>query len=277
MMDYQKIKVRKASREIEAFSEEKVRSSLQRAGVEEKLINEILIHVKKRLYEGISTKEIYSYVFQFLKETRSDLASKYSLRQGIMQLGPSGYPFEKFVAGILASEGYQVKTNQIINGKCISHEVDVVAQKDNFHFMIECKFHSRLGTKTEIKNALCTYARFLDLQNAWQNGVDHSQKFYQAWLVTNTKVTSEVKIYGQCVGMRVISWGYPDDFSLRLLVEKHQLHPVTCLHSLSKSEKKKLLKKGIVFCHDLLRKGLSFLPGDRAAKLEEELHLLTRE
>lgn len=270
MKDYHQIKVKKASGEYEPFSEEKVRSSLQRAGAEEELINKIISHIKSELYDGISTKEIYSHVFSLLRKAKSHLVSKYNLKQAIMELGPSGFPFEKFVAGILEHEDYQVEVGQIVQGKCVSHEIDVIAQKENEHFMIECKFHNRPGRKSDLKVALYTYGRFLDVEKAWIKIAGHREKFHQGWLVTNTKVTSEVKTYARCVNLKVISWDYPPDFSLRFLIEKSGLHPVTCLNSLSRAEKRRVLEAGIVFCRDLVKKQIEILAKDRLqqAKLE---------
>lgn len=245
------IKVLKASGELEPFSEEKVRSSLQRARAESQTIEKIVAHVKNELYEGISTQKIYSHIFDLLRKEKSNLVSRYNLKEAIMELGPTGFPFEKFVAGILAAYNYVVEVGKIVEGKCVSHEIDIIAQKENEHFMIECKFHNRPGTKTDVKAALYVYARFLDVQNAWLATPGHRQKFHQAWLVTNTKVTSEAIDYTRCVGLKLISWDYPPEGSLRFLIEKSGLHPLTALESLSPSEKRRLLAQGIVFQKDL--------------------------
>ena len=46
-----------------------------------------------------------------------------------MDLGPTGYPFEDYVAEILKTEGYQTQVRQVLEGNCVSHEIDVIAQK----------------------------------------------------------------------------------------------------------------------------------------------------
>jgi hypothetical protein len=240
------INVKKASGEIETFSEEKVRSSLQRAGANDDLINQIVNQIKLQLYEGIPTRKIYRQIFALLKKENLPIWQKYNLKEAIMALGPSGYPFEKFVAGILAHYDYQTQINQIIQGKCVSHEIDIVVQKDNQRLMVECKFHNRAGLKTDIKVALYTYARYLD--------VSQNAQFTGAWLITNTKVTSEAVDYARCVGLKITSWDYPDEASLRLLINKSGLHPITCLNNLSPAELNRLLQEGTVFCHDLEHK-----------------------
>jgi Holliday junction resolvase len=242
----QQIKVKKASGKYEPFSTNKVKSSLQRAGADDKLINQIIIQLQKHLYDGISTKEIYQEVYRLLNELKHPLSLKYNLKQAIMDLGPSGYPFEKFVAGILASHNYQIEINQPVSGKCINHEVDIVAKKQNQVWMIECKFHNKPGTRSEIKEALYTYARFLDINQAG--------RVNQGWLITNTKVTKKVIKYANCVNLKILSWDYPVDKNLRFLIDKSGLHPITCLNSLTNQEKQQILNNGIVFSHDLLMK-----------------------
>jgi len=180
-------------------------------------------------------------VMKILKREQRDLAERYNLKRAIMELGPTGYPFEKFIAGVLQAHGHTVQTNQIITGRCVSHEVDIVSQNRE-KCMVECKFYNQTGGRADIKIALYTYARFLDIKKAG---------FDIPWLITNTKATEEVKAYGICVGMRVTSWDYPPGESLRELVDKTKLHPITALTSLSFKQKQALLERGIVFCRDL--------------------------
>lgn len=234
------VNVIKATGEIEPFSEEKVISSLMRAGADLPLAQKIVTKIKPSLYPNIPTFEVYSAIMKDLKKEQRTVADKYNLKKAIMDLGPTGYPFEKFVAGVLAAQEHKTKTNQIIMGKCVSHEVDIVAQNDK-KYMVECKFHSLPGGRTDIKVALYTYARFLDIKH---------QGFDSAWLITNTKVTQEVKAYALCMGMRVTAWDYPETDSLNELIDKSGLQPVTCLTTLSEEKKKDLIQRGIIYCRD---------------------------
>jgi len=203
----------------------------------EKIVNKI----KPHLYQNIPTFEIYSTVMKELKKEQKDLVEKYNLKRAIMDLGPTGYPFEKFVAAVLKESGYQTQLNQIIAGKCVSHEIDIVARNDKT-YSVECKFHNQPGYRTDIKVALYTYARFLDIK---EKGYD------VPWLISNTKLTEEAKIYAKCVGMRVTSWDYPEEESLRMLIDKSSLYPITALTSISRKQKENLIERGIVFCRDL--------------------------
>lgn len=264
-MSKPEIIVIKATGEEEPFSEAKVRSSIRRAGIAPDLEEQVVAHVRSILYENIPTAEIYRHIIEFLDKSPYPAArAKYSLKQAIMSLGPTGHPFEQFVAAILHYHGYKVETNRTIQGKCISHEIDIIATKNNHQYMIEAKFHKRPDTRTDAKAAMYTCARFNDLGG-----------FAQAWLVTNTKVTSDAIDYGKCMGMQIISWSYPQHDNLRDLIEKANLHPLTVLSTLSQKQKQRLLEQKIVLCRqiiDLTDKELKILgiPSGQIKKIRDE-------
>ncbi|HUW24861.1 MAG TPA: ATP cone domain-containing protein [Patescibacteria group bacterium] len=233
------VDVIKATGEVEPFAEEKVINSLLRAGASAELAQKIVSQVKPHLYPNIPTFEIYALVMKRLKKEQRGLAEKYNLKRAIMELGPSGYPFEKYVAEVLKVQNYRVQINQLVTGKCVAHEIDIIAKNDKA-YMIECKFHGQVGGRTDVKVALYTYARFLDVKN---------KGFDIPWLITNTKLTQEARAYALCVGMRVTSWDYPEEESLRKMIDKSQLHPITASTILSTQQKQALLEKGVVFCH----------------------------
>lgn len=264
------INVIKATGEKEPFSEDKVRQSVQRAGIPKELQHRVVNHVKGKLYENIPTSEIYSHISEFLGKSASYTQAKYSLKQAIMQLGPTGYPFEDFVAEILKREGYATQLRSILSGTCVTHEIDVIAQKENEKVMIEAKFHNQSGTRTDVHVSLYTKARFDDIKEKYN--------LKQAWIVTNTKVTSDALAYALCANMKVISWSYPEGESIRDLIEKFNLHPVTVLTSLSQNFKQQLLDNHIVLCKELFDNE-SFLdsigiPKDDKKKILEEAQLV---
>ena len=51
--------------------------------------------------------------------------------------------------------------------------------------------------------------------------------------------------------MKIIGWNYPLDGNLQDLIESANLHPITCLKSLSSHDKKSLLEASIVLCKSL--------------------------
>lgn len=273
------IQVKKASGELEPFSEEKVALSLKRSGTDEDLSKMVLTHLTKELYDGMPTQRIYSHIFDLLRKEGSPYLGKFTLKKAIMNFGPTGYPFEKFFGAILAHNGYAVETGVNVFGRCVNHEVDVVAEKDNQHFMIECKFHNQPGACSDVKVALYVKARFDDIAAVWKEKPGHQTKFHQAWLVTNTKLTSDAIQYGECVGMNLIGWNYPNKGSLRDLIEASGLHPITCLSSLSDTQKQILLSHDIVLCKDLLNIRSNILtylnlPVRQMEKLKDEVEQL---
>ena len=233
------VNVIKADGALEPFSEEKLLSSVKRAGIPESLQNQVLDHVKKNLYEKIPTSEVYKHIEEYFG-TSKEYSSKtrYSLKRGIMELGPTGFPFEVYISEVLKREGFSTEVGIVLVGKCVSHEVDVVAKKGSEKIMVECKFHNSPGIRSDLHVSLYTKARFEDLKQK------HS--FTHAMLVTNTKITSDALSYANCEEVKVLSWSYPEGGSLRELVDKHKLYPVTQLPFLSFSQKQELLNNNVV-------------------------------
>ncbi len=250
-MSQSNLYIQKASGERVMFSPDKLSKSLQRSGADPETVDYVLSKIQEELYEGIPTKKIYRMAFNLLKKQNYKHASKYKLKRAIMELGPSGFPFEKYVAELLKKQGYETLTNQIIQGHCVKHEVDVVAMKDEKHFMVECKFHNESGFTTDVKIPLYIQARFKDIEQQWVQIPGHKKKLHQAWVVTNTKFTEDALQYGICMGMSLIGWNYPMKESLRELIDREKLYPVTCLHTLSTREKESILNLGHVLSMDI--------------------------
>ena len=247
------ILIKKKSGELEPFSEEKLRRSLKRVGALPDSVERIVSNIVGELREGTTTQDIYKRAFSLLSKYDHPVAGKYSLKQAIMELGPTGHPFEKLVSELLKTKGFSAQVSVIVQGICITHEIDVVAEKENQRIMVECKFHNQPGIKTDVKVALYVQARFEDIQNAWLKNKNDAQKFNEAWLVTNTKLTSEAIRYTQCVGIKVLGWNYPVNEGLEVLIDRSGLHPVTCLTTLSRKNKQYLLSRNIVLCKELLQ------------------------
>ncbi len=246
------VNITKASGETEPFSEQKLRRSLERVNAPPALIAEIITHTKSELKEGMKTSEIYRHAFSLLKKREHFSASRYSIKKALLELGPSGYPFEKIVAAILKSDGYAVETDKIIEGYCVSHEVDVLARKGNNRFFVECKFHNRAGYKTDVKVALYVNARFQDIKKRLLEKSGSEKYNPEAWLVTNTKLSSDAIRYSACAGIRAIGWSYPHNGkNLQYLLEETGLLPLTCLTSLTRAQKSQLLKQGFVICREI--------------------------
>ncbi|MBA4057210.1 MAG: ATPase, partial [Marivirga sp.] len=246
--------VTKASGERVPFSWKKLEHSLHRSGADESTIEVVKEKLKSHLHDGISTRKIYQHAFNILRKTSKFYAARYKLKQAIMELGPSGYPFEKFISEILKFQGFTVQVGVIVAGNCVTHEIDVVAEKDDKHFMVECKFHNQPGIKSDVKIPLYIYARFLDVEKKWKALAGHNVKFHQGWLVTNTRFTNDAIQYGSCAGLHLLGWDYPKKGSLNELIDASGLHPITSLTTLTKTEKQQLLERKIILCKEVCQK-----------------------
>ncbi len=242
--------VKKANGEREAFDPQKLTDSLGLAGASKKETEEVLSKVESILYHDIPTKKIYRKAFSELKNLKKSVAVSYSLNEAVMELGPTGFPFERFVAKVFSRLGYETEVGVRMRGMCIEHEIDFLACHDSHIFIAETKFHNEHGLKSNLQTALYVKARFDDL---WESPyLSKETKPHSVWLITNTKFTDSALTYGECAGITMVSWNYPQKDNLQELIEKSRLHPVTAISSLSKSEKKRLLQQNVVLCRDLL-------------------------
>ncbi|GFD72680.1 hypothetical protein KUL113_21000 [Tenacibaculum sp. KUL113] len=245
------INIIKHSGDVVPFNVDKLKDSLRRAQTSEEIIQEIITQIESTIYEGITTKKIYQMAFKMLKDKSRVSASKYKLKKALMELGPSGFPFEKLVGKLLAHEGFETKVGVIVQGNCVQHEVDVIAQKDNSHYMIECKYHSDQERFCNVKIPLYIHSRFLDIEKKWKHQKGHEAKFHQGGVYTNTRFTTDAIQYGKCVGLLMTSWDYPLGNGLKNRIDQSGLHPLTALTTITKQEKTILLETGIVLCKEL--------------------------
>ena len=261
--------IEKASGEHEAFSANKLKRSLTRSGASAADANRIVELVEAQLQPGMTTKVIYNLAFSFLRKTDRPTAARYDLKRAIMELGPSGFPFEDFVGELLREQGYDVEVGKLVEGKCVDHEVDVVATKGKEHFLIECKFHNRPGLKSNVKIPLYVKARFDDIFAAEKHSKEH---FDGCWVVTNTKFTSEAVKYGTCAGLKVLGWSHPKNEGIEAMIDRLGLHPITCLTTLSKQQKRKLIHEGVVLCRDANKRNLRKigLPDNKILRVMDE-------
>ena len=233
------MQVIKSSGDIVPFNPKKIYRSIKDAGGSSKLAREAIKKIKSQYKRDFSTKDILKILIEFLKK-EPGVSEKYNLKQAIMNLGPTGFPFEKFFSKILNFYGFQTKTGTILKGKAINHEIDIIAKKSTT-FMIECKYHNHTGTITRLHPAMYTYARFLDVKKHGLN---------QAWLVTNTKCSLDAQKYAKSVKVKITSWKYPENQSLQKLIEKKKLYPITILNSINEPIKQKLFENDIIILKD---------------------------
>lgn len=247
---------------------------MRRAGASKSVIDQVLEELYGYLYDGIPTRNIYKFAFKLLKRHNRPVAARYSLKQAIMELGPSGYPFEEFLAALLKSQGYSTQTGVILPGACINHEIDVVAKKGTESILVECKYHPVSGSISNVKIPLYIHSRFRDLQESLPAHPEFSGCTLHQWIVTNTRFSDDAMAYGRCANLFLLGWDYPSGNSLREMVDDAALYPLTCLTTLTMHEKKLLLETGKVLCrhlldHPSLLDKISITSGRKATILKE--------
>ena len=242
----------KSSGEKVKFSLDKLKNSLKYSGADLETINQIVAKVTSELYDNISTREIYNRAFALLKKKKSYLASKYKLKKAIYELGPTGFSFELFISAILNYSGYKTEIDEILQGSCVTHEIDVIAHKNNETTIIECKFHNEEGLNCNVKIPLYINSRYNDVKAFWNTNTKNKTKLTKGWVVTNTRFSESAIQYGKCVNLYLLSWDYPKNDGLKDRIDRLGLYPITVSTLLSNREKQFLLSRDIVLFRELI-------------------------
>lgn len=245
------MKVTKHSGHVVEFDGQKLHNSLLRAGAGETVADDIVDAVRKQIFDGMSTKKIYQLAFSMLKKVSGSHAARYNLRTAIQQLGPAGFFFEKFVARLYSQLGYSAVTNLSLSGRCVTHEIDVVLEKDGVFTMVECKFHARRESISDVKVPMYILSRFNDLKDIEHPLFDGKHTFDKCLIVTNNRFSADALTFGRCNAIEMLSWDYPADTSLRNLIDRNRMYPVTCLTTLTAAEKEKLMILGIILAWEI--------------------------
>jgi hypothetical protein len=228
---------------IERFESAKLMQSLMRAGANETTATRIRNTIELSLGPMSRSGDLYRRAFSMLRRQAGAAAARYSLRRALFEFGPSGHPFEDFVAELFKSEGWSVEPRRMIPGKCVEHEVDVYATRNGEYLAAELKYHNDPGYKTDVKVALYVKARFDDI---WAcDATKQSCPVDHGFLVTNTKFTNQAVAYAECSGITLLGWSYPHNGSLYDRILASNLYPVTVLTTLRKAEKRLLIDKNI--------------------------------
>lgn len=243
----------KADGTTELFDGAKLEASMRRAGAGAHLAASVRATVERMISPGMQTHEIYKRAFTLLRKETRAAAARYSLRRALFEFGPSGHPFEDFVAELFRKEGWEVEWRKNIQGKCVSHEVDVYAKREGEHLAAELKYHNDPNYKTDVKTALYVKARFDDI---WQCDpkVTGTCPVDRGFLITNTKFTETAIQFAKCSGIGLIGWSYPTEGNLYDRIMAAGIYPITALTTLRKSEKRLLVDQGVVTSEQLLNK-----------------------
>lgn len=246
------MKVVKKSGDIVDFDAGKLKKSLLRSGVAEVVADAISSEITQQLYPGMKTRQIYRIAEKMLKKVSAVHAARYNLRAGIRQLGPAGFFFEKFISQLFLAEGFETQTNLKLKGICVSHEIDILLLKNRETTMVECKFHAKSETVSDVKVPMYILSRFNDLKSNSHLIFSGIQKLDRCMIVTNNRFTTDAMVFAKCSGLELLSWDYPDGNSLKAKIDREGLYPITCLTTLSMLEKEKLLILNVITVKQLI-------------------------
>jgi hypothetical protein len=252
------VMVKKLDGSIEAFDISKLQNSLRNARASSPVVDEVTEHMMSKIKDGMSTTEIYRMAFREMRRVQPGAALRYNLKTALFKLGPEGYPFETFMGALLKGRGYSTLLRQNINGKCVNHEIDIIAERPAMNgkakkkCTVECKFHNSMGIYCRIQTALYSWARYLDIK-------EQNKDITEGWLVTNTKFSLDSIQYSNCVGLKLLGWSFPRAESLQVRVSENKLYPITILPSLDKRELSALHNAEIILVPELAKEKIERL------------------
>ncbi|PKQ63066.1 AT hook motif [Labilibaculum filiforme] len=245
------ILVRKASGDEEAFEIEKLERSLQNAGASTFAIDKILKNIEAWIFTGVSTKQIYSRAFSILRREKNTSAMRYRLKKAIMELGPTGYPFEQFIGQLFKKQGFEIEVGVVVDGVCVTHEMDVIATHNKVQHLVECKYHKDQGKHVSVQVPLYVRSRVNDIIEKRKDMPEYKGLSFTGWVVTNTRFSEDSIQYGTSSGLNLLAWDYPRKNGLKECIEEFRLYPVTILDTLTKIQKKELMDQSILTCLQL--------------------------
>ena len=243
----------KADGSREVFDQTRLIVSLERAGAGAYTAERIARAISDTMTPDTSSREVYTRAFALLRREARPVAARYALRRALLELGPTGHPFEDFISHLYRAEGWQVETRKIIQGKCVPHEVDFYAlnKEQGVSLAAELKYHNDPGYKTDLKVALYVKSRFDDIF-----ACDLAVRVCpvtRGLLVTNTKFTSEAIAYAECAGVELLGWGYPLHNTLFMHMSRTKVYPITTLTGLSRAEKRLLIDQRVIAVDEIVR------------------------
>lgn len=247
------INVKKHSGELVPFNPKSLRHSLSRSGAKAHDVDFVFQNIQDQLYEGISTQKLYQLAFNLLKSRKNSYAARYSLKKALRDLGPEGYYFEEWLAKLFQDEGYETITGQVIKGKAVTHEIDVLAIHKKTTIAVECKFRNDVDAKISVTTPMYYLSRAHDITGDMKHNIFGQQRaINECWLVTNAYFTTDSIKFAEYYKMNLLAWDYPAESSLKLRVDSNCIYPITCLTQLTDKEKSILLKNKCIVVKDLL-------------------------
>ncbi len=242
------IRVRKADGSLELFDENKVLKTCFKLGLEPKNARRVLEKVKKRIYDTIPTKEIYKLITAYAQKFNPILRFRLGLREAIAKLRPKP-DFELFVERTLQEIGYKTERNVIVPGKCVEHEVDVIAEKNDEKEFVEIKHHVNPHARIGLNVILASWAAYQDVLDGYKRGL-HNFGFKELLIISNSKISDHARRFCECKGIKFLGWKFPKK-SLDYLIESKKLYPITLIKGLTEFEINEFSKIGLILLKDI--------------------------
>jgi len=261
--------VTKADGSKQPYQRKKVIKTCRRLRANKETAELVADQIENQLYDGIPSKKILQMIFKYLTDPPG-VKHQVDLRMAISLLR-SQPDFEQFIQMLLEEYGYTISGNQVLRGKCVEHEIDAVAQKNEETYLVEIKHHSNNHAYSGLDIPRITQATFDDLVDGFNLGLN-SINFTKAMIVCNTKFSGHATQYATCKGIDKIGWNAPPKKGLERMIEEKKFYPVTLLKGLSKKRREKLLDKGII----LLKQLIAVDAGELAKKTKIRKDLLER-
>ncbi len=245
----QQIFIIKANGEREAFSPEKIKNTAMRAGASEELANQVVKEVGEKVYDNIHTKEVLKLIRASLDTHEPVVAHRYGLKDAVLRLGPTGFDFEKYLVHLFSAYGYKAELPPILQGLCVTHEVDLLIEKEHRRGMVEAKLHHD-PIYVGVKDTMAIWSRFLDLVDAGHVG--KAPHLDEVWIVTNGKFSNDSLKFGHCKNMILLGWNHPKERPLPRWIDDERLYPITILTGLSNEEQRKMIEANIFLVSQLV-------------------------
>ena len=205
--------------------------------------------VEANIYDGIETRKVLQMVYRLLKKHKPAVKHQIDLRRALSLLG-SAPDFERFIQLLLAEHGYKVTPNQIVQGRCVEHEIDAIATRDGKTCIVEVKHHESYHTRTNLDVSRISRAVFEDVTEGYALGLNRLRIDY-AMIVCNTKLTEHAKRYADCRGILHVGWSSPADHDLQTMIEEKHAYPITFIKGLNAANRQKLASNGILLLKQL--------------------------
>lgn len=248
------MKVTKFNGELVDYNPKALKISLTKSGASKDEVEEVFELMTPKIFDGIKTQDLFNLAFESLKKYRSSYAARYSLKKALRDLGPEGYYFEKYIKRLMETVGFNAINGQTVQGNAVTHEIDVIVQKDDILYFCECKFRNDIDAKISVTTPMYFMSRMIDVKDKEYTYFNKTLRPTKGFLITNAYLTTDSIDWAEYYKIGMISWNYPENMSLKYLIDNLAIYPITCLTSLSKEQQKVLMDAGCLLVKEILLK-----------------------